>query len=69
MLVYEDSVAGFITKIQEGFYGLWFFYNENGKWLSAGEDVGGQTVFESEITFRENAKMHLEKLKKIAPNR
>jgi peptidase E len=68
MLVYEDSVAGFISKNQD-FYGLWFFYNENGKWLSAGEDVGGQTVFESEITFREKAKMHLEKLKKITPNR
>ena len=69
MLVFEDSVAGFISKIHEGFYGLWFFYNENGKWLSAGEDVGGETVFESEITFREKAKMHLEKLKKVTPNR
>ncbi len=69
MLVYDDSVAGFISKIQEGFYGLWFFYNENGKWLSAGEDVGGETVLESEITFREKAKIHLEKLKKIPPNR
>ena len=68
MLVFEDSVAGFINKTQEDYYGLWFFYYENGKWLSAGEDVGGETVFESEITFREKAKMHLEKLKKVTPN-
>lgn len=68
MLVYKDSVAGFISKIQDDFYGLWFFYYENGKWLSAGEDIGGQTVVESEITFREKAEMHLEKVRKIPPN-
>jgi hypothetical protein len=32
--------------------------------LSAGEDIGGDTVFEAEITFREKAKIILEKIKK-----
>ena len=69
VLVYKDSVAGVINKVSDDYFGLWFFYKENGKWLSAGEDVGGATVFASEITFREKAKMHLEKVRKSTPNR
>ncbi len=63
VLVYEDSVAGVINNSNDGYFGLWYFYNENGSWLSAGEDIGGDTMLEAEITFREKAKMHFEKLK------
>ena len=69
VLIYHDSIAAVINKISENFYGLWNFYRENGKWVSAGEDLGGETIIESEITFREKAKMHIEKVKKITPNR
>ena len=44
-----------------GVYGLWYFYNHNGVWENAGEDIGGETVLESEITFREKAKVILSK--------
>ena len=69
VLIYHDSIAAVINKIGENFYGLWNFYRENGKWVSAGEDMGGETVLESEITFREKAKMHIEKVLMIPPNR
>lgn len=44
-----------------GIYGLWYFYNHNGVWESAGEDISGETILESEITFREKAKVILSK--------
>ena len=69
VLIYNDSVAGVISEVYENFYGLWIFYNENNKWLSAGEDIGGETKYEAEITFREKAKMHMEKVQKLTPNR
>ncbi len=61
ILTYNDSLAGVINAYKD-FYALWFFYKENGKWLSAGEDFGGASVLEAEIIFREKAKMHLEKI-------
>jgi len=69
VLIYHDSIAAVINKTGENFYGLWNFYRENGKWVSAGEDMGGETVLESEITFREKAKMHIEKVRKIPMKR
>ncbi|MEN6618851.1 MAG: peptidase E [Rikenellaceae bacterium] len=69
VLIYKDSVAGVINKMNKDFYGLWYFYNENGKWMSAGEDIGGETIYEAEITFREKAKMHIEKVQKLSPDR
>jgi hypothetical protein len=69
VLIYEDSVAGVINKAYADYYGVWYFYKENGKWMSAGEDIGGESIFEAEITFREKAKRHLEKVKKLASNR
>ncbi len=69
VLVYTDSVAGVINKVSADYFGLWFFYKENAEWLSAGEDFGGYTIFESEITFREKAKMHMEKVRKLTLNR
>ncbi len=61
VLIYQDSVAGVINKVSPDFYGLWFFSNENGKWMSAGEDIGGDTVLEAEITFREKAERNLQR--------
>lgn len=69
VLIYHDSIAAVINKISDNFYGLWNFYKENGNWVSAGEDMGGETIYESEITFREKAKMHIEKVRKLTPNR
>ena len=61
VFMYNDILAGIASK-HEDFYGLWYFYKENGKWLSAGEDIGGNTILETEITFREKAKIHLAKI-------
>ena len=60
VMIYKNSVAGVINKESPDFYGLWFFSNENGKWMSAGEDIGGETVLEAEITFREKAERNLQ---------
>lgn len=65
VLVYNDSVAGIINKMYPDFYGVWYFYKENGRWMSAGEDFGGETVFEAEISFREKASMHLDKVRNL----
>jgi peptidase E len=64
VLIYNDSIAGVINKYNDEFYSLWYFSHEDGKWLSSGEDVGGDTVFEAEITFREKVKIIAEKIKK-----
>ena len=69
VLIHKDSIATVINKIGENFYSLWNFYFENGKWVSAGEDSVGETVYESEIIFREKAPMHIERIRKITPNR
>jgi peptidase E len=63
ILIYNNYVAGIINKFNPDYYGLWYFYNEDGKWMSAGEDIGGATMLESEITFREKAKIHASKVK------
>lgn len=69
VMIYNDSVAGVVNQMDKDYFGLWFFYKENDAWLNAGEDIGGESIFESEITFREKAKMHLEKVRKYMPNR
>jgi len=56
IFIYNDVFAGVVNRMYDDYYGLWYFYKENGKWLNAGEDMGGDTVLESEITFREKAK-------------
>lgn len=61
-LIYNDSLAGVISKAGDDLFGLWFFYKENNEWRSAGEDIGGSTIHEAEITFREKADMHLKKI-------
>ena len=65
VLIYNDAVAGVINKMYDAYYGLWYFCKENGRWLSAGEDIGGDTELESEITFREKAEIHMQEVRKF----
>lgn len=57
VFIYKNKIAGIVNNAYfDSFgYGLWYFYNCNGTWKSMGEDIGGKTLFESEITFREKA--------------
>lgn len=61
IFVYDDRLAGVVNDAYADFYGLWYFRNDNGVWVSAGEDIGGETLFECEMTFREKAKVMSEK--------
>jgi peptidase E len=62
VLIYDDNFAGVINRMSERFYGIWYFHKEGGKWLSVGEDIGGATLLAAEITFREKAKLLLERM-------
>ncbi|MDR1199244.1 MAG: hypothetical protein LBK94_09595 [Prevotellaceae bacterium] len=55
----KNKIAGVVNDayLDSWGYGLWYFYNCNGVWTSMGEDIGGDTVFESEIVFREQAEI------------
>ena len=64
IFLYDDRLAGVVNDAYDDFYGLWYFYNNNGTWESIGEDIGGETMFESEITFREKAKIMIERAEK-----
>lgn len=64
IFVYGNKLAGIVNNAYEDYYGLWYFYNNDGVWESLGEDIGGETIFESEITFREKAKIMNEQAKK-----
>lgn len=58
IFLFQNEIAGVVNDKyldSMGVYGLWYFYNRNGVWENAGEDFGGGTVLESEITFREKA--------------
>ena len=61
ILIYKNQFSAVINNPHKGYYSIWYFYNENGKWKSAGEDIGGDTLLEAEITFREKAKMIIKK--------
>lgn len=59
IFIYKDRLAGVVNDKyldSMGVYGLWYFYNDNRQWVSAGEDIGGATLLESEVTFREKAR-------------
>lgn len=59
IFVYDNKIAGVVNDayIDSFGYGLWYFYNCNGAWKNMGEDIGGGTLLESEITFREKAEI------------
>lgn len=59
VFIYKNEIAGVVNDayLNSFGYGMWYFYNCNGIWTSLGEDIGGATVFESEITFREKAEI------------
>lgn len=61
IFVFDKKLAGVVNNAYKDFYGLWYFYNNNGNWESLGEDIGGETIFESEIKFREKAKTMMER--------
>ena len=64
IFIYKNMLAGVVndTYLDSFGYGMWYFYNNNGTWVSMGEDIGGKTVFESELTFREKAEVILKSL-------
>lgn len=57
IFIYKNKIAGVVNNpyLNSFGYGMWYFYNCNGIWTSMGEDIGGKTIFESEIKFREKA--------------
>lgn len=59
VFIYNSKIAGVVNDayLNSFGYGVWYFYNCNGTWTSMGEDIGGATVFESEIAFREKAEI------------
>jgi len=66
IFIYNHQLAGIINDayINSLGYGLGYLYNCDGVWKSIGEDIGGATLFESEITFREKAKIIIERAEK-----
>lgn len=65
IFVYNDKLAGVVNDayLDDWGYGLWYFYNCDGVWMNMGEDIGGKTVLESEITFREKAERIISRAK------
>lgn len=59
IFIYKNKIAGVVNNayLNSFGYGMWYFYNCNGIWTSMGEDIGGKTIFESEIKFREKAEI------------
>lgn len=59
IFIYKNKIAGVVNNayLNSFGYGIWYFYNCNGTWTSMGEDIGGKTIFESEIKFREKAEI------------
>lgn len=65
VFIYKNEIAGVVNDayLNSFGYGIWYFYNCNGTWTSMGEDIGGATVFESEIVFREKAERIIKQAK------
>lgn len=66
IFIYENKIAGVTNDayLDSFGYGVWYFYNCDGAWKSMGEDIGGKTVSDSEVTFREKAKIIIEQAQK-----
>lgn len=52
--IYGDFAA-VLSKGTADFYSLWYFSKEQGEWKCRGEDIGGNSPEDAEITFREKA--------------
>lgn len=59
IFIYKNKIAGVVNNayLDSFGYGMWYFSNCNDIWKSMGEDIGGKTIFESEIKFREKAEI------------
>ena len=66
--IYGD-LAAMLTKSAADYYSLWYFIYEDGKWKCTGEDIGGDSVKDAEITFREKADVYKRQQKRIANKR
>lgn len=66
VFLYQNKIAGVVNNayLDSLGYGIWYFYNDGGIWKSMGEDIGGKTLFESEITFREKAAIIIKQAEK-----
>lgn len=53
-LTYGDFAA-VVSKGKADFYSLWYFVREGDAWKCLGEDIGGDTPADAQITFREKA--------------
>lgn len=49
------NFAAVLSKGNADFYSLWYFMRETGNWKCLGEDIGGDSPADAEITFREKA--------------
>lgn len=65
VFLYDNKLAGVVNDayLSSFGYGMWYFYYCNGIWRSMGEDIGGETIADSERTFREKAKKIIERAK------
>lgn len=54
IFTYGDFAA-ILSKGSANFYSLWYFVRESGEWKCQGEDIGGDSPADAEITFREKA--------------
>lgn len=61
VMIYKDALAAVINKREYDFYCISLFYKQNNIWIPVGEDIG-DTPFQSEISFRERARMHSNRL-------
>jgi len=62
--LYKDELLCVVNDFYKDVYALWYFYKHDGVWKTIGEDFGGKTLFECEISFRERAKMMIKNGKK-----
>lgn len=62
---YKNKIVGIVNNEHYSYLGytISYFYNNNGDWMAAGEDIGGESLGECEISFREKAKKVLSQIK------
>ena len=63
--IYKDSVAGIVLNYTDSLYTVWYFSYEYGKWLNAGEDLGGKSIKEARNKFIKKAPRFLKIINRI----